>query len=95
MKAKTRINKKIIEIQRIGYTEILRLARKILKKYKRPYIFTMAMGTYVFEDKNGNNLYQTAYTRELDNFLCDLDIMFGFTGCATRITKDLKIDKTY
>ena len=85
----------ITKIEKIGHEEIIRLARKILKKYPKPQVFTMAMGTYFFEDEYGEILYEPRYTKEIDSFLCDLDIKFGFTGWSVRITKDLKIDKEY
>jgi hypothetical protein len=95
MTTKQEIENKIGEIQELGREEIIHLARKVLDKYKKPQVFTMAMGVYVFEDDKGENMYQKYCTKELDAFLCDLDHRFGFTGQPLRITKDLQIDPDY
>lgn len=95
MNAETEIEKKIIEIRAIGHKEIIRLARKVLATYVKPHTFHMAMGTYVFSNEYGDSIYQDEYTKEIEDFLCDLDLMFNFTGCAIMIYKDGSIDKEY
>jgi len=95
MNAKTEIEQNIDKIHKIGRAEIIRLARKVLRKHDKPQIFTMAMGVYTFEDENGDNMYVQYCNKELDDFLCCLDNQFGFTGWPLRITKDLQIDGSY
>lgn len=74
----------------IGYDEITRLAIVVIKRYKIPVEFYMAMGTYFFQDKDGKVLGShgdtSSYCSNIDKLMGEWDDRFSFTGHPLHIT---------
>lgn len=94
------VNEQITALHKQAYdiarNEIIRIVRHILKTYKTPRTFRMAMGTYSFYDKSDERLdHKPCFYRRLNEFTDKWDDIFGLTGDPLKIDKDLSVDKTY
>ncbi len=91
----------------LGINEVERLARRILREHPNLKEFVMAMGTYFFNDKNGNIVdtltqkmnksyqyyYEDTYKyfQPLNSFIAEWDEYLKLTGHAMRFTKDSQV----
>lgn len=78
----------------IGYDKIIKLAIAVIKRYKRPVEFYMAMGTYFFVDGYHHNFNKNEYCKDIDKIIYKWDNHFNFTGHPLHITVN-GIDKDY
>lgn len=74
----------------IAIKEVERLARNVLKANNKTHKFTMAMGTYFFQDKDGEILYNFE-SKRLNNFIMEYDSMLKLTGNPMMFTAKSKI----
>lgn len=88
-------NKQAESLSNEGYSIIESLAREVMKKEKRIMAFTMAMGTWFFQDYDGCIIdqefgvsgeyraikyFRKSLFKPLMDFLGEHDEVFGFTG---------------
>jgi hypothetical protein len=70
----------------LGMNYIESIVRKELERNKKLGSFTMAMGTWFFQDKKGNILHNFEL-KELEEFLGDWDDMFKYSGEPINLKK--------
>ena len=78
----------------IALKEVERLARNHIKCRKTLYRFTMAMGTYFFENKNGN-IKHNSKCKQLDKLISNFDEELHITGCPMTFTENGKIKQDW
>lgn len=90
-KASKNVEKLLDEAFDIAIAEVERLARKVLE---RPtYVeFVMAMGTWVFVDKNGNHVDDASCMKELTDFIDEWNDSLKLTGWPMRFKKDEQVN---
>lgn len=90
----------------LAVQEVEKEARKILREHKHLDYFIMAMGTYYFVDKKGQNIdtqqpckrnghnswdHSFKYFEKLTNLICEWDEYLKITGNAMKFTADGKV----
>lgn len=64
------IDAQLLKVSLLASAEIERLARKVLREHKSLKSFTMAMGTFFFEDHKGNVIesYDMVHNWKMDTY---------------------------
>ena len=87
---KTKINFHYNKAFNYAEQELIRIVRIALKKNKNLDKFTIAMGTYFFQDVN-KNILDDYHNKSVDKFISQYNNMFGLTGNPMIIRVDGEI----
>lgn len=88
------ITSEITKLEKLAVDHVKRLAMQVIKSNSRKVSeFVMCMGTYFFNDKKGEPLYQHEIEalkdyKELEGFIDEWDGILHITGEAMRFHKD-------
>ena len=72
----------------LSIVKVEELARKILRGHKNLDEFIIAKGGWMYTDKNGNDIDDKPYMRELSEFIDEWDNYLKITGNPMRFTAD-------